>query len=247
MKNFRLFFLACISLSLVVFSSCEEEEKIVEVPVEVTKEVQRISFENVALGAEGYESNFPNGLVLADVDFYNNYDPTYLSWEGFAVSKLTDKTTAGYDNQYSVYANGGADGSEKFALAYSGFYETTNIKFLSAQEFKFKELMINNSTLVALDMKSGSSFSKQFAAGDWFKLIIKGIKANGSEAGKVEFYLADFREGKTFICEDWTKVDLTSLGEVNKLEFTFDSTDKGEYGMNTPAYACIDNIVYYVD
>ena len=86
-------------------------------------------------------------------------------------------------------------------------------------------------------------YGKKFTTGDWFKLIITGYK-NEVETAKVEFYLADFRAGKSSIINKWTKVDLEKLNEVDKIKFTMESSDIGDYGMNTPAYACIDNIEF---
>ena len=246
MKKLNYYLWLALVGVVVSFSSCEKEViKEVEKEVLVEREIQRISFEYVELNESGYQNNFPDGLILSDVNFYNYKDE--FSWEGFAVSRLTDKTTQGWENQYSVYGDKGADNSEKFAVAFAGFNETTNLKFLSGQEFLFKELKINNSAYAALTVKNGDAFAKKFESGDWFKIVITGLKANGDETGKIEFYLADFRNGKSYICQDWTKIDLTSLGKVNKLEFAFDSTDTGEWGINTPQYACIDNIIYYVE
>jgi len=43
--------------------------------------------------------------------------------------------------------------------------------------------------------------------------------------------------------EDWTWVDLTSLGtQVVSLEFELTSSDVGEFGMNTPSYFLFDNL-----
>ena len=63
----------------------------------------------------------------------------------------------------------------------------------------------------------------------------------------VEFYLADFRfsdNSQDYIVDTWTSVDISSLGAVNQLTFKFESSDNGTFGMNTPAYVCIDDIVY---
>ena len=78
----------------------------------------------------------------------------------------------------------------------------------------------------------------------WLKLVITGKDATGMTTGKVEFYLADFRNTATpkGIVKVWTKVDLTSLGKVHRLEFSFEGSDVGEWGLNTPAYCCIDDI-----
>ena len=36
-------------------------------------------------------------------------------------------------------------------------------------------------------------------------------------------------------------MDLSSLGSVKTLNFSMESSDVGDYGMNTPAYFCMDN------
>jgi len=65
----------------------------------------------------------------------------------------------------------------------------------------------------------------------------------------IEFYLADYRfddNSKDYIVQNWTNLDLSSLGKVNKLAFRFSSTDNGSWGMNTPSYVCLDNLKYEV-
>ncbi|MDR2840046.1 MAG: DUF4465 domain-containing protein [Paludibacter sp.] len=243
MKKINYVFIAI--LGAIVLTSCEKE-------VEVTKEIQRISFETVELNENGWQNTFPNGLILSDVDFYNYLDPVYFSWSGFAVSNNTDKTTEGWGNQYSVYGNGGADASEKFGIVYDGWYEGAAYehpfcKLPTGESYKFKGLWVNNATYAALSIKNGDGFAKKFIANDWFKIIITGYNVAGNKTGDVEFYLADFRNGKSFICSDWTFVDLTSLGKINKIGFTFDSTDKSVGVVNTPQYACIDNLVYFFE
>jgi hypothetical protein len=107
--------------------------------------------------------------------------------------------------------------------------------------------MVNNNTYAALSIKNGDDYASKFTENDWFKVVITGFDGKGDITGEKEFYLADFRDGKSYICDKWTSVNLESLGKVNKLEFTFDSTDKGQLGINTPQYVCIDDIVYYID
>ncbi|MFR4025171.1 MAG: hypothetical protein ACLTZY_04830 [Alistipes indistinctus] len=59
------------------------------------------------------------------VTFNNVYDVQgqYMS-AGFAVSKLHDKVTAGFNNKFSVYGDGGAAGSTNFAVCYYADYTT---------------------------------------------------------------------------------------------------------------------------
>jgi hypothetical protein len=103
--------------------------------------------------------------------------------------------------------------------------------------------MLTNSTYTYLDMLNGSGFSKKFTTNDWFKVIITGY-LNKIKTASVECYLADFQNGKADLLNTWKKVDMSALGNVNHVTFTFDSSDKSGEWLNTPAYVCIDNIEY---
>jgi hypothetical protein len=100
-------------------------------------------------------------------------------------------------------------------------------------------------------MRDGDTYAKKFGGSsgddeDWFKLIIKGIDSEGGYSGTVEFYLADFRYANNdldYISDDWTWVDLSSLGDVTGLEFSMASSDTYYGYMNTPSYFAMDNLV----
>ncbi|HWB64128.1 MAG TPA: DUF4465 domain-containing protein, partial [Chitinophagales bacterium] len=79
---------------------------------------------------------------------------------------------------------------------------------------------------------------------DWFKLTVKAWYNGTLKNAAVDFYLADYRfsnNTQDYIVRDWRWVDLTSLGNVDSLAFFLSSSDTGSFGMNTPAYYCIDN------
>jgi hypothetical protein len=98
-------------------------------------------------------------------------------------------------------------------------------------------------------MKNGDSYAKKFGGttgndSDWFMLTISGYK-NGALTDTVNFFLADYRfadNSKDYIIKDWTYVNLTKLGAIDSMNFTLTSSDVGSYGMNTPAYFCIDDM-----
>ena len=79
--------------------------------------------------------------------------------------------------------------------------------------------------------------------GDFFKLIIGGTDAEGNDIDTtVEYYLAWMENGKLYQPEGWEWVDLSSLGAVAELYFTMESTDNGDWGINTPTYFCLDKL-----
>ena len=169
------------------------------------------------------------------------------SWSGIAISQFNDTITEGYANQLSVYyknassGNGGYNDSKTFAVVFEG-----EMSFDDGEtECTFDYFWVNNCTYAALSMKNGDSFTKKFETGDWFKLIINAFDKNNNPTGQpVEFYLADFRTSTSAgIIKEWTKVDLTPLGtNVHTVKFGLESTDVGDWGMNTPAYFCFDNL-----
>jgi hypothetical protein len=94
-------------------------------------------------------------------------------------------------------------------------------------------------------MKNGDSFAKKFTGEDWFELKIEGF--NGiSSTGEVRVMLADSSNTPPNILETWQTVDISSLGDVTKLTFTLNSSDVGDYGMNTPSFFALDNIVFNI-
>lgn len=208
-----------------------------------------VGFEDAELPAEGYIVKADYSYSEQGVTFpqkFTDWGGGSTSWSGFAVSNKTDKETAGYLNQYSVYGDGGFGGSKQFAVAYYSSYDgDLEFSFGEGEEHEFEYLYVTNSTYAALAVKNGEGNAKAFADGDWFKMTITGYDTATKAGNSVDVYLADYRDGKSFIMTDWTKVDLSSLGTVNKLGFTFSSTDNDpESGMNTPAYCCFDNITY---
>lgn len=175
---------------------------------------------------------------------YTEYFPgcCHTDW---VYSNMTDTTTAGYTNQHSAITGGGALGSSNYGIAYMGAPTVT-----FAGPATVSGAYFTNTTYAALSMRDGDSFAKKFGGAtgndaDWFKLTIQGRDAANALTGSVDFYLADFRfadNNQDYILNTWAYVDLSSLGTVNSLSFVLDSSDVGQFGMNTPAYFAMDNL-----
>jgi hypothetical protein len=203
------------------------------------------SFWNGADGSGGFQSG--------GVAFNNDYNADWGSWFGWAYSNTTDTTTAGYGNQYSAYPGGGGLGSATYAVAYAaqgGLVPTVELT-ASTSELAFRSVMVANATYTALSMLHGDAFSKQFGGDDgsdpdWLMLTIEGLDAGGNSVGTVDFYLADYRSpehSQDYIVDTWTPVDVSELAGATKLAFSLSSSDMGAWGMNTPAYFAMDNVV----
>lgn len=185
------------------------------------------------------------GFLSGDIWFPNEFTFEYNFWSGFSVSSMRDTITAGYDNQYSAITAGGVDDSQNYAVAY--FPGELNLEL--NEPVLVEGFFITNSVYSYMDMKYGSGFTKKFGGpdgtdSDFFKLIVTGIDEEGKETGNVEFLLADFsfdNHEEDYIVDDWVWFDLTPLGKVSELSFSMASSDTGAFGINTPAYFCMDN------
>ncbi|MEA2042963.1 MAG: DUF4465 domain-containing protein [Bacteroidota bacterium] len=180
----------------------------------------------------------------AQVTFENSYNTDYQSWFGF--SYAFDTITV--DMQYIDHATDAS--GNVFGIGYvpndweGGTYENLPITCSFAQSTSVQSIDVTNSEYAADVILYGSSFGEPaFTAGDWFKLIISGY-SNNELTGEIEFLLADYTDGNSIVINSWETINLSELGTVDSLQFNLASTHTGNYGMNTPAYFCIDNISY---
>ncbi len=185
---------------------------------------------------------------------YTNFGGGLYAWYGFAYSNMADTLTADYTNQFSSITGKGALESSTYAVSYVN-YDWMNNYLMHPNVIRFTTPKIvngfyaTNSTYAYFSMLNGDgALSKKFGGlsgndADWLKLEIKGY-SNGIITDTVDFFLADFRftnNAADYILKTWKWVDLSVLGAVDSLTFGLTSSDNGAYGMNTPAYFCMDN------
>jgi hypothetical protein len=226
-----------------VFSSCQKNDEI---------HYQTITFETLAIPASSvWNGNDGTGSFTADdLTFANLFDSKWQVWSGFVYSQKNDVTTLGYENQFSVYDQ--KNGNNKFALYHPFYQGEAFATFPNGADNSILSIDLCNTTFAGLTMKNGDAFSKKFGGTsgndpDWFKITVNGYNRSNVKVGSVDIYLSDFRfadSSKDYILNKWTTFDLTSLGKVNKISFSFSSSDTGAYGINTPDYVCLDNIKY---
>lgn len=196
-------------------------------------------------------SDGAGGFVSRGVLFENHFDPTFGSWEGFSYSNVTDNTTPGFGNQWSAFPGSGAEGSPTYAVGFALTFVLPEARIVLPEPAPVRSAAVANTTFAALSMRDGDAFAKKFGGPDgtdpdWFRLTITGRDAAGVPTGSVEVYLADFRfddPALDFILDGWTTVDLSPLGTVKALGFSLDSSDVGPFGMNTPAFFALDDLV----
>lgn len=176
-----------------------------------------------------------------------------------------------YENQCSVYnrhvdinttQNGaGADGSDIFAIVY-GYQDSHNLSYMKLPELTFsdpvtlKSMEYCNSSYVYGVLRSGNQFGDSIIVNvppikrdkGWFKVTMSCYNNAGTLITEREKYLADYRENHTEVnpVAEWTLWDFAkdggAIANVKTIKFNFSGSDNSEWGLNTPAYICLDNI-----
>jgi len=198
--------------------------------------------------APGTDVGFIDGLCYFPCEYDTAYG--YSFWgSGFVYSNMRDTVTSGPANEYAASTDSGYH-SKTYVVATG---QENYINLLSTAKNKpLQSVYITNATYAHNSMRDGDQFAKKFTTGDWFKLVISGY---GQDTNKVQFlrdtvevYLADFRSADStqhYILNTWKNVNLAKLKDVDSITFTLSSSDTGAYGMNTPAYFCLDNLTTF--
>lgn len=172
-----------------------------------------------------------------------------------------------YLNQCSVYSgtsgskNGGYGGSSNFATMF-GYVDAYNSSYATRPKIDFTSgsgliegMYVCLSSYTYGVIMNGNAFGssgvatplKDVASGKgYFKLLAYGFNGSTPTNGgaPVEIYLAQYNNHLPVVAPvtAWTYFDLSDLGTVTRVEFNFQGNDSGTYGLNTPAYVCIDNV-----
>lgn len=164
----------------------------------------------------------------------------YEMWGGFAISSNNDLEDLGmdYSNQFSVYA----PQAGKFAIGYifgdyGGEYANPVIELETPAYFASADIANANKTYhycVGHEIENEEGGTEKV----WAKLTLTGYNGE-TQTGTVTVDLAD---GQGAVIADWQTVDLSALGLADRVTFSMDSNDKGEWGVNVPMFFCIDNI-----
>lgn len=200
------------------------------------------TFEDLGIAVDQYWDGSDQSAMFTsgDYTFVNNYVDWggYGSWDGFAYSSMTATSYVTMDDQYNACVGHGAGGSQTYAVVYYSSYMGTEptVILQDAMPFTAHGCYVTNSAYAYTSMTQGDAYAKKFDDTDWFMITATGY-LNNVAGQSATFYLA--KEG--VIVNDWQYFDLSALGEVDEIHFTLSSSDTGEWGMNTPAYFCMDN------
>lgn len=192
-----------------------------------------------------------DGWTSQGVLFGNQYSPEFGGfWSGWSYSTVQDATTAGFSNQYAAFSGSGYQGSATYAVGFASESLFINLP----PDLRPVSAQLTNSTYAAYSMLQGDAFAKKFGGPtgtdpDHLTVTILGHEqpnAQGPVTGSVSFALADFRfddQTLDYVVDTWQQVDLEGLGAARSLGFAFESTDVGEFGINTPTYLALDQLI----
>ncbi len=187
-----------------------------------------------SFGGEKYTSytDPATGLTIAlNVDqgeAWSTGNPEFYSG-GIAPSRWNDMQTGSYVNQCSVYYsgpgdNGGYNATPTFGIVFApvtfdGTPQPAVMKFAAGVERQIEDMWVMNSTFMML--YDGGK--------DDFTLLVEGFDKDGVSTGIVDLEMAGI--------EEWTELELDTLGEINRLEMTIFCSDP-----MAPTYVCVDNV-----
>ena len=192
-------------------------------------------------GSMVYPCEYQESYVKLNTTFGGYY------WSGYAISNRTEKgftpgdfTPTGMPDQFNN-VTGKAHSGKNFCVVMP-YGETIHLgaKSSKAKGAQLKGFWYTNSSYTAHAIENGDGMSTVpggFTKDDWFKCIVTGMKADSTTVS-VEIMLAQNGD----YVKDWQFVDLSSMGQIKSLSFSFDGTKKNEHGVTTPAYMCIDDI-----
>lgn len=254
MKTNKFFALAAIVCGFALsFTSCGEEDNPAPVP---SKTTVTIGFENATLNADGIWCGDETGTLFdnwgsdafacsyteSGVTFPVNYTPAWASWTGFGVSSRT-ATTFSMETMTTDQFNcaaGGAHSGNNFCVVYP---YGESIDFGGAVTLK-GFWITNNAWTVDAILNGDGMTPGNFGADDWLKCIIYPTPAdeNLMSGARIEIDLA--KDGDYI--KNWEYIDLNGLDaleNIKSISISFEGTKKNDWGLTTPTYVCIDDIV----
>lgn len=227
---------AIAAVTVLSFTACEKNED--------ENNTATVTFEGSYFTALIDSAEYNGPLIYSGLEYKWTDETTSLSSEclkddwsqwgmgygwsnGIAISNyICNDSVASYDRQLSVPAS---NGSKNFAVVWDN---DSKLTFADGKNHVVKSIMVSPTTYTLRNMQK--SCGKDYE----FKVILTGIQADSTKKS-VEIYLAN----GTDVLSGWKSFDLNSLGAVSSISFSFDGSDKGKYGVNTPKYVAIDNIV----
>lgn len=216
------------------------------------------SFDSEKLGDSGVAIN--KSFISKAGYIFDNYYADYGSYQynsGFTHSNKVDYATAGAENQYSVYSASSTKDNQ-FLIFNPPYGSNSYIHRQDGKNFCPYTAQIALTTYTMLSVLNGDSYARKFTDKDTLEVRFQGYDAYDQPIKNSYLGIKMVQGTKLFSMSDtgyflrnlaevyptqnnWITVPLYYLGEVNKIGISFISTDKSEYGNNTPEYIALDD------
>ncbi|MDM1348895.1 DUF4465 domain-containing protein [Myroides marinus] len=255
------FVLGLTLLTATTFTSCSSDDNSTIYQERTTLDLSSVPLTLDTKDGKIWKETFTENTPLAVSSFIFKHTVNTFGeskyWNGFTVSNSTDKTD--HKDKFPTYMYGTmADNSAPFLVANTqglpnGLKIGDPIKLDGANTVA---TLTDSTTPQSIELalspytyhstERGDQFAKKFEKGDFFRVIIYGLDENNTvTTAPIEHYLIDYRKEKGNVNMNWQKVNLEKLGKVKHLVFYIDSSDKGQWGVNTPAYFTAKNLTVY--
>lgn len=249
----------------VLFTAMAAQAENEVITLDLTKATTKLEFNESNGSWTGTYDDDAESIESQVFSFFHGSMSDWNTWWGFTASNSADNTRPAntLTHQWSNMAAGGIVLDENGDIKFDsfgapqvssdvpyivGFVMPTmsarpgDLTFNTGKLYEPVGVYVNLNSYSYYSMEWGDSFARAFTNGDKFTLTIHGVAEDGSEK-TVDAVLGSYSNGDLTLTRGWKYVDLTSLGAVNELYFSLSSTDSGAYGMNTPAYLCLDKLM----
>jgi len=243
MKNALLAFL----VTFVSLSTLKSQTALVEqIGFEELKSV--IPTGEVWNGSNGLiQYRTPDSLFQAKLSMNIGWD---TAWGGYwknqwAFSRKKITTLEPSDFSKHLYAAKVGAGAEEVGEVYAiGTQNATLINPDPIDQY-VDGFYITNTTFAYNSMAFGDNFAKKFNAADKDSFILNiHLFLNGQLRKTHQVILADFRSADStrhFLLDTWQWVGLST--QTDSIDFQLQSSDVGDFGINTPLYFALDKII----
>lgn len=255
--------ISAIALSLTSCSNDDDDPVVVPGLASVTFNTNPAIQYSSANGAwtNCYNPTTTNSLTYTGLNLSHQvteYSGVYY-WSGFCPSNSTENAkhpTDFLDYQWSAITGGGlryAGGTLPFMVAYWNTSESLSsipaepslkMKPSAGGSFRPFRISITNSAYTYYNMLEGIGYgdgSDKFTSPqDFLKVYFIGVR-NGYKTGTVTAHLAN----GTQLIREWVSVNLQPLGEVDYIYCQMESSKANQYGMLTPSYFCVGDLIVF--
>lgn len=167
---------------------------------------------------------------------------TNRSWyggmnDGFYVSNFTTDTWTSYTDDYKAVTKAAKSGSNYVSCYYGGSWGGPCDVTFAERTLTGTYVTCALNPYLCVFNTNNINVRGAFEDGDYLKLVATGY-LKGVKRTEAEFYIVDYREGKTDIATTWEWFDLSALGNVDKVSFSMKDSQSGE---GIGYYFCIDD------